>query len=235
MEFSKQDYWSGFISFSNLQYSTRIYIQYAIITYYQKESEKIDIYVCVWRRQWHPTPVLLPGEFQGQRSLVGCRLWGRTESDTAERLSSSSSMYMYNNHCCTPETLYISSDSESVNHSVVSNSLWPMDCSPPGSSVHGILQARILEWVAISFSRGSSQHRDQTWVLCIAGRFFSPSEPPGKPISTLFQLKIKQNKLLSLSAAAYHSKYKCERGKPDKDTFGWLLWLDSLTFSSSFF
>ena len=40
----------------------------------------------------------------------------------------------------------------------------PMDCSLPGSSVHGILQARILEWVAISFSRVSSQCRDQTWV-----------------------------------------------------------------------
>ena len=43
----------------------------------------------------------------------------------------------------------------------------PMDCSPPGSSVHGILQARILEWVVISFSRGSSQPRDQTWAFCI--------------------------------------------------------------------
>ena len=43
-----------------------------------------------------------------------------------------------------------------------------MDCSLPGSSVHGIFQARILEWVAISFSRGSSQPRDQTWVSCIA-------------------------------------------------------------------
>ena len=42
----------------------------------------------------------------------------------------------------------------------------PMDCSPPGSSVHGILQARILEWVAIPFSRGSSQPRDQTQVSC---------------------------------------------------------------------
>ena len=41
----------------------------------------------------------------------------------------------------------------------------PLDCSPPGSSVHGILQARTVEWGAISFSRGSSQHRDQTWVL----------------------------------------------------------------------
>ena len=48
----------------------------------------------------------------------------------------------------------------------------PVDCSPPGSSVHGILQARILEWVAISFSRGSSQPRDRTWVSCIAGRCF---------------------------------------------------------------
>ena len=48
------------------------------------------------------------------------------------------------------------------------------------SSVHGIFQARILEWVAISFSRGSSRPRDQTWVSCIAGRRFT-TEPPGKP------------------------------------------------------
>ena len=37
-----------------------------------------------WRRKWHPTPVFLPGESQGRGSLVGCRLWGRTESDTTE-------------------------------------------------------------------------------------------------------------------------------------------------------
>ena len=48
-----------------------------------------------------------------------------------------------------------------------------MDDSPLGSSVYGILQARILEWVAISFSRGSSQPTDQTWVSCIAGGFFA--------------------------------------------------------------
>ena len=40
----------------------------------------------VWRRQWHPTPVLLPGKSHGRRSLVGCSLWGREESDTTERL-----------------------------------------------------------------------------------------------------------------------------------------------------
>ena len=45
--------------------------------------------------------------------------------------------------------------------------------SLPGSSVHGILQARILEWVAISFSRRSSQHRDWIQVFCIAGRHFT--------------------------------------------------------------
>ena len=49
----------------------------------------------------------------------------------------------------------------------------PMDCSPPGSSVHGIFQARILERVAISFSRGSSQPRDRTQVSHIAGRCFT--------------------------------------------------------------
>ena len=48
----------------------------------------------------------------------------------------------------------------------------PVDYRPLGSSVHGILQARILEWVAIPFSRGSSWPRDQTWVSHIAGRFF---------------------------------------------------------------
>ena len=44
----------------------------------------------------------------------------------------------------------------------------PMDCSLPGSSVHGIFQARILEWVAISFSRGFSQPRDQTFISCVS-------------------------------------------------------------------
>ena len=49
----------------------------------------------------------------------------------------------------------------------------PMNCSLLGSSVCGILQARILEWVSVPFSRGSSQPRDRTQVSCIAGRFFT--------------------------------------------------------------
>ena len=49
----------------------------------------------------------------------------------------------------------------------------PMDCSLPGSSIHGIFQTRILKWVAISFSRESSQLRDKTQVSCIAGRLLT--------------------------------------------------------------
>ena len=49
----------------------------------------------------------------------------------------------------------------------------PVDCSSPGSSVHGILQARVLEWVPIPFSRGSSPTRDQTHLSCTAGKFFT--------------------------------------------------------------
>ena len=63
--------------------------------------------------------------------------------------------------------------------------LWDLiDCSLPGSSVHGIIQARILEWVALPFSRGSSQPRDWTRISCdscIAGRFFT-AESPEKPL-----------------------------------------------------
>ena len=58
-------------------------------------------------------------------------------------------------------------------HWVVSTLCDPMDYSPPGSSVHGILQARILEWVAIPFSRGSSRPRNRTEDSCTAGGFFT--------------------------------------------------------------
>ena len=61
----------------------------------------------------------------------------------------------------------------------------PIDCSPAGSSAHGIFQARILEWADISFSRGSSWPRDRTWVSCVAGRFFFTTELPGKPYGSL--------------------------------------------------
>ena len=65
----------------------------------------------------------------------------------------------------------------------------PKDYSPPGSSVHRISQAKVLEWVAISFSRGSSWIRNQTQVIpALAGRFFTTA-PPGKPLFLVAKLK----------------------------------------------
>ena len=74
----------------------------------------------------------------------------------------------------------------------------PMDCSPPGSSVHGILQARILEWVAISFSRRPSQPRDGTHVSCtspaLAGGFLLLSHQ-GSQNMQVWNLKYRTVKL----------------------------------------
>ena len=59
----------------------------------------------------------------------------------------------------------------------------PLDCSPPGSSVHGILQAGILEWVAVASSRGPSRPRDGTRVSCTAGGFFTSRATGEAPFS----------------------------------------------------
>ena len=57
------------------------------------------------RRQWHPSPLFLPGKSQGQENLVGCRLWGRTELDMMKRLSSSTSRLPFPNIAHSPETV----------------------------------------------------------------------------------------------------------------------------------
>ena len=72
-----------------------------------------------------------------------------------------------------PFTVLILKESESEVTQLCPTLCDPMDCSLPGSSLHGILQARVLEWVATSFSRGSSQLRDQTQVSHIQGRCFN--------------------------------------------------------------
>ena len=110
-----------------------------------------------WRRKWQPTPVFLPGESQGWRSLVGCRLWGRTESDTTEatwqqqqqqhvHVNPKLPIYLPPTHF-PYTTLFRSEVAQSC--PTLSD---PLDCSPPGSYAHGIFQARVLEWGAITFS-----------------------------------------------------------------------------------
>ena len=64
----------------------------------------------------------------------------------------------------------------------------PTDCSLPGSSVHGIFQTRILEWVAVSFSRGPSRPRDRTWVFHFVGRRFS--EMPCKNVCCIRSIAV---------------------------------------------
>ena len=71
-----------------------------------------------------------------------------------------------------------------------------MDCGLPGSSVHGIFQARVLEWIAISFSRGSSQPRDWTRVSCIVDGHFTVWATTLKWILNPFPAKFNGEKLL---------------------------------------
>ena len=78
----------------------------------------------------------------------------------------------------------------------------PVDCNLPGISVHGILQARILEWVAIPFSRGCSQPRDWIHISCI-GRQVLHTEPPGKPHSCLEVVSYNAISALSVVIASF--------------------------------
>ena len=83
----------------------------------------------------------------------------------------------------------------------------PMDCSPPGSSVHGIFQARVLEWVAISFSRRSSRPRNRTQVSQTVSDALL-SEPPRKSWC-LIMVSLNLVMSLSLVAAAAKSLHSC--------------------------
>ena len=120
-----------------------------------------------WRRQWQPTPVFLPGESQGWRSLVGCCLWGRTESDTTEATkkqqleldmeqqtgSKSGQEYVKAVYCRAAYLTYMQNAVAAAKSLQSCLTLCkPIDGNPPGSVIPGILQARTLEWVAISFS-----------------------------------------------------------------------------------
>ena len=87
----------------------------------------------------------------------------------------------------------------------------PLDYSLPGSSVHEILQARILEKVVIPFSKGSSQPRDWTYVSCIAGRFYHLSHQGNQTLSLIREVRkcinkrkaVKQDKALMVSKQSY--------------------------------
>ena len=151
-------------------------------------------------RQWHPTPALLPGKSHGWRSLVGRSPWGDEESDTTERLHFHFSLSCIGEgngnplQCSCLENprdrgaswaavygvtqswtrlKWLSSSSYISFNINFQNSREKFLVTPPGSSVHGFLQARTLEWVAMPSSRRSFWPRDRTWVSCTDGRFFT--------------------------------------------------------------
>ena len=117
-----------------------------------------------WRRKWQPCPVFLPGESHGRRSLVGYSPWGSTDLDTIER-----------------RHYHFTAAAAAKSLQSCPTLCDPVDCNLLGSSVHGILQARMLEWIAISFSRGSSQPRDWTQVSRIVSRCFYRLSHQGSP------------------------------------------------------
>ena len=127
-----------------------------------------------WRRKWQPTPVFLPGESQGRRSLVGCRLWGLTESDATEATQQQQQQVW---RIWAEETIW---DFEHMFFTLVKVLVAQLCLT---LLPHGLCPSRLFcPWdspgkntggIAIPFSRRSSQPRDQTRVFCIAGRFFT--------------------------------------------------------------
>ena len=141
-----------------------------------------SLFACLYRRQWYPTPVLLPGKSHGWRSLAGYSPRGRRESDMTER-PHFTSLHSSAGLVGTTSVLSISLSSElsTVQFSSVAQScptfLDPMDCSPPGSSIHGIFQARVLEWVAIAFST-TDMNLSKPWEM-VKDREAWPAAVPG--------------------------------------------------------
>ena len=86
-----------------------------------------------------------------------------------------------------------------------------MGHSPPGSSVHGILQVRMLDQVAIPFCRGSSWPRDQTLIF-FTGRWFFTAEPPGSPLLWLPHYRVASSRIL-LSSPGSQTWHEMEKGK----------------------
>ena len=105
----------------------------------------------------------------------------------------------------------------------------PMDCSLPGSSVHGISQAKILEWIDFSFSRGPSQHRYRTCVSCTAGRFFTTKPPRKQYTYGWFMLSFdKKQKKNSVKQLSFNWKKK-KKSWWDLSTEDGRLWLCDLS------
>ena len=122
----------------------------------------------LWRMQWHPTPVLLPGKSHGWRSLVGCSPWGREESDTTERLHFHFSLSCIGEGNGNPLQCGVCAQSR------------PVDCNPPG--ILSMEFSRQEYWSRMTFPSLGDLPDPVIEPLSppLAGRFFTAT-PPGKP------------------------------------------------------
>ena len=109
---------------------------------------------------------LLQNLYAGQEATVRIGHGTRTGSKLGKE-------YIKATYCHPAYLTYMQSEKRKLMTQLCLNFCDPMDCSLPGFSVYGILQARVLEWVAISLSRGSSRLKNWTPVSCIAGRVFT--------------------------------------------------------------
>ena len=125
-----------------------------------------------WRRKRQPTPVFFPGESHGQRRLAGYSPWSCKERDTTEQLTHTQSIGSQSQTPLKRFVIYLYRRVKRGSEAKVAQ-LCPTLCDLMDSIARGILQARILEWVALPFSRRSSQPRDRTQVSHIAGGFFT--------------------------------------------------------------
>ena len=121
-----------------------------------------------WRRQWHPTPVLLPGKSHGRRSLVGCSPWGRQESDTTERL------HFHFSLSCTGE-----GNGNPLQCSCLEN---PRDGGAWWAAVHGVAKNRTqLSEFTFTFHFHALEKEMATHSSVLAWRIQGTAEPGGLP------------------------------------------------------
>ena len=127
-----------------------------------------------WRRKRQPTPVFFPGESHGQRRLAGYSPWSCKERARTEQLTHTQSIGSQSQTPLKLFVIYLYRRVKRGSEAKVAQ-LCPTLCDPMDSTAHGILQARILEWVAFPFSRRSSQPRSPTLLADSL-----PAEPQGK-------------------------------------------------------
>ena len=120
-----------------------------------------------------------PGDGEGEGNLGCCSPWGHKQSDMTGRLNNNNRYLELENTYPLPHWMLKRNKSLivglGIDYGLPERALesYLILCDPMDYTAHGILQARILEWVAFPFSRGSSQPRDQSQVSCIEGRFFT--------------------------------------------------------------